>query len=209
MTRAFRLLMYGLILASAAAQFALVPVMPVYAHRFGLSGLQQGLLLGATGLATLAVSVPADTAAPTGSAPGGYAGRGSADGGRDAWAGPGGQLPGSARRPARVRGRLRRAVDRRAVLAGRRRGRAAGPGRVGVQRGVGGVVGPAVSGALTEHLGLAVPLLAAAAGFAVDHRRARRAPGPGGYRRSPGRLPRPGCGRRAGTAASSAPPPRW
>ena len=33
--------------------------------------------------------------------------------------------------------------------------------------GVGGVVGPAVSGALTEHLGLAVPLLAAGAGFAV------------------------------------------
>jgi MFS family permease len=61
MTRAFRLLMYGLILASAAAQFALVPVMPVYARQFGLSGLQQGLLLGATGLATLAVSVPAGT----------------------------------------------------------------------------------------------------------------------------------------------------
>src|SRR5271169_852515 len=61
MTRAFRLLLYGLILASAAAQFALVPVMPVYAHQLGLSGLQQGLLLGATGLATLAVSVPAGT----------------------------------------------------------------------------------------------------------------------------------------------------
>src|SRR3984957_14158591 len=60
-TRAFGLLMYGLILASAAAQFALVPVMPVYAHRFGLSGFQQGLVLGATGLATLAVSVPAGT----------------------------------------------------------------------------------------------------------------------------------------------------
>jgi len=33
--------------------------------------------------------------------------------------------------------------------------------------GVGGVAGPAVSGALTEHLGLAVPLLAAGAGFVV------------------------------------------
>jgi MFS family permease len=33
--------------------------------------------------------------------------------------------------------------------------------------GVGGVAGPAVSGALTEHLGLAVPLLAAGVGFAV------------------------------------------
>ena len=59
--RLFRLLMYGLILASAAAQFALVPVMPVYAHRLGLSGFQQGMVLGATGLATLAVSVPAGT----------------------------------------------------------------------------------------------------------------------------------------------------
>jgi MFS family permease len=60
-TRAFRLLIYGLILASAAAQFGLVPVMPVYAHRLGLSGLQQGLVLGATGLATLAVAMPAGT----------------------------------------------------------------------------------------------------------------------------------------------------
>ena len=59
--RLFRLLLYGLILASAAAQFALVPVMPVYAHRLGLSGFQQGMVLGATGLATLAVSVPAGT----------------------------------------------------------------------------------------------------------------------------------------------------
>ena len=45
-TGSFRLLMYGLILASATAQFALVPVMPVYAHRLGLSGFQQGLVLG-------------------------------------------------------------------------------------------------------------------------------------------------------------------
>jgi MFS family permease len=44
---------------SAAAQFALVPVVPVYARRFGLSGFEQGMLLGATGLATLIVSVPA------------------------------------------------------------------------------------------------------------------------------------------------------
>ena len=43
---------------SAAAQFALVPVMPVYAHRLGLSGFEQGMVLGATGLATLVVSVP-------------------------------------------------------------------------------------------------------------------------------------------------------
>ena len=59
--RLFRLLIYGLILVSAAAQFALIPVMPVYAHRLGLSGFQQGMVLGATGLAALAVSLPAGT----------------------------------------------------------------------------------------------------------------------------------------------------
>src|SRR6202044_3236761 len=57
----FRLLIGGLIGVSAAAQFALVPVVPVYARRLGLSGFQQGLVLGATGLAILAVSVPAGT----------------------------------------------------------------------------------------------------------------------------------------------------
>jgi MFS family permease len=61
--RLFRLLIGALILVSAAAQFALVPVMPVYAHRLGLSGFEQGMVLGATGLATLVVSVPAGTLA--------------------------------------------------------------------------------------------------------------------------------------------------
>src|SRR5579863_1051989 len=61
--RSFRLLIYGLVLASAAAQFALIPVMPVYAHRLGLSGFQEGMVLAATGLASLAVSVPAGTLA--------------------------------------------------------------------------------------------------------------------------------------------------
>src|SRR5258708_14046312 len=57
--RLFRVLIYGLILASSSAQFAIVPIMPTYSHRFGLSGFQQGMVLGAIGLATLAVSVPA------------------------------------------------------------------------------------------------------------------------------------------------------
>ena len=57
--RLFRFLIYGLVLASSATQFAVVPILPVYAHRLGLSGLQQGMVLGATGLATLAVSLPA------------------------------------------------------------------------------------------------------------------------------------------------------
>src|SRR5690242_12946188 len=55
----FRILIYGLVLASAAAQFAIVPVMPAYAHLLGLSGVQQGMVLGAAGLAVLAVCVPA------------------------------------------------------------------------------------------------------------------------------------------------------
>ncbi len=166
MTRAFRLLMYGLILASAAAQFALVPVMPVYAHRLGLSGFQQGLLLGATGLATLAVSVPAGTLS-------------------DRF---------GARRITLAAGLLMAiatfaqalAASFPALLAARLAfgagygvlwtaglcwlAAADGPRALSgsvASAGVGGVAGPAVSGALTEHLGLAVPLLAAAAGFAV------------------------------------------
>src|SRR5258708_31800760 len=65
----FRLLIGALILVSAAAQFALVPVMPVYAHRLGLSGFEQGMVLGATGLATLVVSVPAGALADPFGAP--------------------------------------------------------------------------------------------------------------------------------------------
>ncbi len=57
--RLFRFLIYSLVLASSATQYSVVPILPVYAHRFGLTGVQQGMVLGATGLATLAVSVPA------------------------------------------------------------------------------------------------------------------------------------------------------
>src|SRR5258705_11420249 len=61
--RLFRLLIGALLRVSAPAQFALARVMPVYARRFGLSGFEQGMVLGATGLATLVVSVPAGTLA--------------------------------------------------------------------------------------------------------------------------------------------------
>ncbi|HYV80034.1 MAG TPA: MFS transporter, partial [Streptosporangiaceae bacterium] len=57
--RLFRFLIYGLVLASSATQYSVVPILPIYAHRLGLTGVQQGMVLGATGLATLAVSVPA------------------------------------------------------------------------------------------------------------------------------------------------------
>jgi predicted MFS family arabinose efflux permease len=57
--RLFRFCVYGLVLATAGTQFAVVPILPAYAHKFGLSGVQQGAVLGATGLAALAVSLPA------------------------------------------------------------------------------------------------------------------------------------------------------
>src|SRR5215813_8726682 len=56
--RLFRGLLYGLIFASSGSQLAIVPILPAYAHRVGLSGLAQGALLSATGLATLAFCLP-------------------------------------------------------------------------------------------------------------------------------------------------------
>jgi len=165
--RTFRLLIYGLILVSAAAQFALIPIMPVYAHRLGLSGFQEGMVLAATGLASLAVSLPAGTLA-------------------DRF---------GARRLTLAAGVLMAAAMLAQALAGSfglllaarlafgvgygvvwtaglcwLAGAGGGPPALGgsiASAGVGGVAGPAASGALTQHLGLAVPLLAAAAGFAV------------------------------------------
>jgi MFS family permease len=165
--RLFRSLIYGLILASAAAQFALVPVMPVYAHRLGLSGLQQGMVLGATGLATLAVSVPAGALADR------FGAR------RITLAA--GLLMASAMLAQALAGSFGALLaSRLAFGAGYGMlwtaglcwlvGAAGGPPALGgsiASAGVGGVAGPAASGALTQHLGLAVPLLAAAAGFAV------------------------------------------
>jgi MFS family permease len=163
----FRPLIYGLILVSAAAQFAIVPVMPVYAHRLGLSGVQQGMVLGATGLATLAVSVPSGALS-------------------DRF---------GARRITLLAGLMMAAATLAQALAGSfpallasrlafgagygilwtaglcwLAGAAGGPPALGgsiASAGVGGVAGPAASGALTECLGLAVPLLGIAAVFAL------------------------------------------
>jgi MFS family permease len=165
--RLFRLLMYGLILASAAAQFALVPVMPVYAHRFGLSGFQQGLVLGATGLACLAVSVPAGTLSDR-------------FGARRLTLAAGLLMAAATLTqaladsfPALLASRLAFGVGYGVVwtaglcwLADS----AGGPPALGgsiASAGIGGVAGPAASGVLTEHFGLALPLLTAAAGFAA------------------------------------------
>ena len=165
--RMFRLLIYGLVLASSAAQFAIVPIMPTYAHRLGLSGFQQGMVLGATGLAALAVSVPAGALS-------------------DRF---------GARRltlcagllmvvaifaqslaqdfPALLGSRLAFGIGYGMVwtaglswIAATLR---AGPGLGGsvASAGVGSVAGPAASGALVQYFGLAIPLLATAAGFAL------------------------------------------
>lgn len=58
-TRLLRGLLYAVVLVSSALQVAVVPLLPAYARHFGLSHVGQGVLLGATGLATLAVCVPA------------------------------------------------------------------------------------------------------------------------------------------------------
>ncbi len=57
--RTLRLLLYTFVLVASCMQLAVVPMLPGYAHHFGLSSFEQGLLLAATGIATLAVSLPA------------------------------------------------------------------------------------------------------------------------------------------------------
>ena len=198
-TPLFRLLIYGLILASSAAQFALVPIMPTYAHQLGLSGFQQGMVLGATGLAMLAVSVPAGTLSDRFGARRLtlYAGL------LMALATIAQSLAGNFSEllavPAGVRDRLRHRLDRRAVLVA---GTAAGESALGgsvAAAGIGCVAGPAASGALVQHFGLATPWSAAAAGFALitvglAALQDSRWPGPapcGGRREPSGRRRRP------------------
>jgi len=165
--RLFRFLIYGLVLASSATQFAVVPILPVYAHRLGLSGLQQGMVLGATGLATLAVSLPAGALSDR-------------LGARKLTLGAGGLMTialftqavaGSF--PVLLAARLEFGIGYAVVwtaglswLAGAAPG---GPGLGGtvVSAGAGGVVGPALSGVAVQYFGLVSPFLAVAAGFAV------------------------------------------
>jgi MFS family permease len=54
-----RYLVYALVLVSSLLQTAIAPLLPSYAHRFQLGGVQTAALLAATGIAALAVSVPA------------------------------------------------------------------------------------------------------------------------------------------------------
>jgi hypothetical protein len=123
--RLFRLLIGALILVSAAAQFALVPVMPVYAHRLGLSGFEQGMVLGATGLATLVVSVPAGTLADRFGARRITLAAGLLMAAATAAQALAGGFPALLAARLAFGAGLRHSVDRRPVLAGRRRGRRA------------------------------------------------------------------------------------
>ena len=165
--RLFRFLVYGLVLVSSGTQFAVVPIVPDYAHRFGLSGLQQGMVLGATGLATLAVSVPAGALSDR-------------LGSRKLTLGAGAlmavavftqALAGSF--PILLASRLVFGVGFAVVwtagLSWLAEAAPGGPGLGGTvaSAGAGGVAGPALAGVLVTYFGLASPFLVAAGCFAV------------------------------------------
>ena len=165
--RLFRFLIYGLVLASSATQYAVVPILPVYAHRFGLTGVQQGMVLGATGLATLAVSLPAGVLSDR-------------LGARrlTLWAGGvmsvamftqavAGSFPFLL--AARLGFGIGFAVVWTAGLSWLAEAAPGGPGLGGTvaSAGAGGVVGPALSGVAVQYFGLVSPFLVVAAGFAV------------------------------------------
>jgi MFS family permease len=165
--RLFRILIYGLVLASSSAQFAIVPIMPIYANRFGLSGFQQGLVLGATGLSMLAVSVPSGALSDR------FGARRLT-----LWAGLLMAIAILAQSlasdyPALLASRLVFGIGYGVVwtagLSWIAETVPAGPGLGGsvASAGAGGVAGPAASGALVQYFGLAIPWLATALGFAV------------------------------------------
>ncbi|HEY1320288.1 MAG TPA: MFS transporter, partial [Streptosporangiaceae bacterium] len=165
--RLFRFLIYGLVLASSATQYSVVPILPVYAHRFGLTGVQQGMVLGATGLATLAVSVPAGALSDR------FGARRLT-----LWAGwlmstalIGQAVAGSF--PVLLAARLGFGIGFAVIwTAGLSWLAEAAPGGAGLggtvaSAGAGGVVGPALSGMAVQYFGLMSPFLAVAAGFAM------------------------------------------
>ena len=165
--RGFRFLIYGLVLASSATQYAVVPILPVYAHRFGLTGVQQGMVLGATGLAALAVSVPAGALSDR------FGARRLT-----LWAGwvmsvalftqaVAGSFPFLL--AARLGFGIGFAVIWTAGVSWLAEAAPGGPGLGGTvaSAGAGGVVGQALSGVSVQYFGLVSPFLAVAAGFAV------------------------------------------
>ena len=166
--RWFRLLVYGLIMASAAGQFALVPVMPVYAHRLGLSGFQQGTVLAATGIAALAVCLRSGQLCERFGAR-----RMTLLAGLLMAAGSSGQAL-SGGFPELFAARLAFGAGYGMVwtaglawLAAATPGGTPTLGATVASGGIGGVLGPAASGVLVQRLGLAAPPLATAVLFAV------------------------------------------
>jgi len=168
----FRILIYGLVLASAAAQFAIVPVMPAYARLLGLSGFQQGMVLGASGLAVLAVCVPAGALSDRLGA-----GRLTLCAGAlmavalftQSLAGSFPVLLGSRLLFGAGYGVLWTAGLSwiAGTVGSGTAGKGSGLGASVACSGIGGVAGPAASGVLAQHFGLAVPALATAMGFVV------------------------------------------
>jgi MFS family permease len=166
-TRLFRLLIYGLVLASSAGQYSIVPIMPSYARQFGLSGFQQGMVLGAIGLATLAVSVPAGAVSDR------FGARRLT-----LWAG---LLMAMAIFAQALAGDFAMLLGSRLLFgigygmvwtAGlswidRTGSAGSGLGASVASAGVGGVAGPAAAGALVQYFGLTVPWLGAATVFAL------------------------------------------
>ena len=165
--RVFRFLLYGLIFASSATQLAIVPILPVYAHRLGLSGLQQGALLSATGLAALAFALPAGALSDR-------------FGPRMLTLCSGGLMAAALliqavapAFPSLLISRLVFGLGFGTIwtagiswLAGAAPGGSSLGGSVAIA-GVGGAVGPALSGAGVQYFGLTIPFLAAAITLAV------------------------------------------
>jgi predicted MFS family arabinose efflux permease len=54
-----RFLIYALALLSSLLQSSIAPLLPSYAHRFGLNGVQVAALLAGTGISALVISLPA------------------------------------------------------------------------------------------------------------------------------------------------------
>lgn len=165
--RRLRVLIYALVLASSCLQMSLPPLLPSYAHRFGLSGFDQGMLLAATGLATLAVSVPAGMLADR-------------LGARRLTLFSGWLMAlavlGQAVAPTflvLLASRLVFGIGYGIVwtaglawLAGASESKGALGGTV-ASSGVGGMIGPAFAGFLAQYLGLAAPFVVAAVLFAM------------------------------------------
>lgn len=161
--RQLRILMCALLLLSSSLQWSVVPILPVYASRFHLSGAQQGMLLGATGLATLVISLPAGTLSDRVGAKRltlGACGLMAASQFAQAWAPAFAVLLGSRFLFGTAYGVLWTAgLTWLAGGAPGQRGNSVLGGSVAIS-GTGTIAGPAVSGWLVQYLGVSLPFAA-------------------------------------------------